>query len=417
MPVDTVVIGAGQAGLAVSRHLTDHDIEHVVLERGRVANRWRSDGWDSLRLLTPNWMSRLPGWSYRGDDPDGFMSVAELIEYLQGYADSFAPPVITDTTVSSVRLADRGYRVRTDDGVWLARNVVIATGTCGSPSVPPMATRLTAVHQLTPSTYRNPIELPDGGVLVVGASASGVQIAQELCRSGRRVVLSTGRHLRLPRSYRGLDIWWWLSQMGRLDEEAEPVTAVDPEKGRGDLSAQLVGRAGEDVDLGTLAAEGVVVAGRVVAASTHRVTLADDLEASTAAADRRLRRLLDSIDSYVARLGLESEVLDPPPYRPVTLPPAPRTLNLAAERIATVIWATGYRSSYPWLHVPVLNAFGQLRQSRGRTPAPGLYCVGLRFGQRRNSSLLDGVRHDAAAVVNHVLATRGNRGRIPTPIA
>lgn len=403
--VDTVVIGGGQAGLAVSWELTQRGHDHVVLERGQVADRWRTAGWDTLRLLTPNWMSRLPGWSYCGDDPDGYRPAAELVDDLQAYADSFAAPVLTGTTVSAVRRHGHGYRVDTDRGSWSARAVVIATGACGSAYVPAVSVGLSRrIHQLTPDRYRNPAGLPDGGVLVVGGSASGVQIAQELRRSGRRVTLSTGRHARVPRSYRGMDIWWWLEQLGRLGRSIEDVAR--PERARREPSLQLVGRPGEDLDLGVLAADGVTIAGRLVAAEGTLVRFDADLPRSTASADATLRRLLDAIDSHVVAHGLRDEVLEPASYRRIDLAPGPSILDLAADGIGSVIWATGYQPSYPWLHVPVLDRSGQLDQHRGVTPAPGLFAVGLRFGQRRSSSLLHGARDDAAAVVGHLTRSR-----------
>ena len=398
---ETVVIGGGQAGLAVSAHLTGAQRDHVVLERGRVGERWRAHGWDSLRLLTPNWMSRLPGWSYRGDEPDGYMPRAELVDHLQGYADAFGAPVRPHTEVRSVSQDAAGYRVRTDRGDWSTRHVVVASGACAQPFVPAAATPLTAeVVQLSPRGYRNPDRLPPGGVLVVGGSASGVQIADEVRRSGRSVVLSTGRHTRAPRSYRGMDIWWWLEQLGRLDRTIEQMRF--PGRARREPSLQLTGRRGEDLDLAVLAERGVVVTGRLVQAEGRHVRFADDLHRTTAAADAGLRRLLDAIDSHVVRHGLAAEVLAPAAYCPVHLATGPRGLDLVGAGIRTVIWATGYRPSYPWLHVPVLDRLGQIRQHRGVTPAPGLYAVGLRFGQRRSSGLLDGVRHDARAVVAHL---------------
>lgn len=406
--VDTVVIGGGQAGLAVSWGLTQHSHDHVVLERGQVANRWRESGWDSLRLLTPNWMSRLPGWSYRGDDPDGYLPASGLIDYLAAYAHSFTAPVVTGTVVSSVSQCGDRYRIDTDGGRWSARSVVVATGACGSPYVPDLSTGFPAdVYQLTPSGYRNPAALPTGGALVIGASASGVQIAQELRRSGRRVVLSVGRHNRVPRGYRGMDIWWWLEQLGRLDRTAEGV--ADIVRVRQEPSLQLVGRPGEDLDLGILAREGVTIAGRLVGVAGHRVEFADDLALSTGAADARLRRLLDAIDSHVGAHGLQSEVLEPTTLRRFELPRGLRNLDLTSG-ISTVIWATGYRPHYQWLHVPVLDAAGQVREHGGRTSAPGLYGVGLPFGQRRSSSLLDGVGRDAAAVVADLVRDRCGNG-------
>lgn len=403
--VDTVVVGGGQAGLAVSWALTQRRREHVVLERGQVADRWLTASWDSLRLLTPNWMSRLPGWSYRGEDQEGYSSAAQLVGYLREYSGSFGAPVLTETNVLSVRHRDGHFEVTTDRGRWVARHVVVATGACGSPHIPALATGLASgITQVTPAAYRNPAGLPGGGVLVVGGSASGVQITQELANAGRRVVLSVGQHTRAPRTYRGMDIWWWLDQLGRLDRSIDDVTDID--RARAETSLQLVGRAGMDIDLGILARDGVDIAGRLVSAGGQSVEFAGDLPRSTAVADVRLRRLLDSIDSHVTAHGLSSEVLEPAPYRPVRLPPGLQRLDLAAEGIRTVVWATGYQPSYPWLRVPVLDAAGQIRQRRGLTAVPGLYAVGLRFGQRRSSTLLDGARHDAAAVVTHLVDCR-----------
>ena len=214
---DTIIIGGGQAGLAMSRCLTDEGIDHVVLERGRVAERWRSERWDSLRLLSPKWHTRLPGFRYQGADRDGFMTMPELISYFERYAKSFSAPVQDETTVLGVERAERGYRVRTDQGDWQAPNVVVATGHCDVPFVPKAAAGLSSdVHQVVPSHYKNPDQLPNGGVLVVGASASGIQLAQEIHRSGRPVTLAVGRHTRIPRRYRGRDIAWWLEASGIL---------------------------------------------------------------------------------------------------------------------------------------------------------------------------------------------------------
>lgn len=401
---DTVVIGGGQAGLAVSWHLTVSRRDHVVIERGRVGHRWRVDGWDSLRLLTPNWMSRLPGWSYRHDDPDGYLPAAGLVEHLQRYADAFGAPVLTGTAVLSVRKTVDGFAVSTDRGTWHARHVVVATGACAQPFIPDAAARLRAsLEQVTPATYRNPGALPPGGVLVVGASASGAQIARELCQAGRRVILAVGQHTRVPRRYRGMDIWWWLERLGRLDRPID--TVPDPDRARREPSLQLVGRPGEDLDLGTLAEAGVVLGGRLIGVDGDRVRFADDLAATTRVAEARLRRLLDAVDSHVVTHGLTGEVLAPRPFRPLRPAPAITELDLAAAGIGTVVWATGYRPSYPWLQLPVLDGRGEIRQHRGLTPVAGLYAVGLRFGQRRSSGLLDGVRHDARTVVGHLTST------------
>jgi putative flavoprotein involved in K+ transport len=403
--VDTVVIGAGHAGLAMSRCLTDRGCDHVVLERGRVAERWRSERWESLRLLSPNWMSRLPGWSYDGRDPNGFMTAGELVTYLDGYARSFDAPVEAETTVEGIeRVGDR-FVVATDRGTWRAERVVLATGHCDRAHVPALAVGLSSsVHQVTPSEYRNPAGLPDGGVLVVGAAASGVQLADELARAGRDVVLAVGGHTRLPRRYRGMDIWWWLERLGVLDQTIDEVR--DPERARREPSLPLVGRpGGGDLDLGSLAGLGVRLAGRLTGIDGRTAQFGGDLAATCARADARMRCLLADIDAHVDANGLAAEVLDPDPIRPVSAAGGPSRLDLGAEGISTVVWATGYRRRYPWLRIPVLDAAGELRHRRGVTPVPGLYVLGLRFQHRRNSSFIDGVRHDAEFIADHI-ATR-----------
>lgn len=395
--IDTLVIGAGHAGLATSRCLTEAGRDHVVLDRGRPAESWRSARWDSLHLLTPNWMSRLPGWSYQGNDPEGFMPVAELVTYLENYASSFDAPVHPWTAVLQVRRDADGYRVDTTSGSWAARHVVVAAGP--RPRVPDIAAGLAPdVWQVHTNRYRSPRNLPSGGVLVVGASASGVQIAGELRRAGREVVLGVGQHTRLPRRYRGMDILWWLESIGALDRTVDDVS--DVRRARREPSTQLA--SGRDLDLGILAELGVVVTGRLVAADGHRVRFAGDLPVTTAAADGRLRRTLAAIDEHVDGTGLAAEVLSPDDIRPVRLGPGPAELDLRAAGIGTVIWATGFDYRYPWLQVPVHDACGEIRQYRGVTQAPGLYTIGLRFMHRRNAQFIDGVRHDARAIVQHL---------------
>ena len=283
--VHTLIIGGGQAGLAMSRCLWDRGVDHVVLERGRLAERWRSERWDSLRLLTPNWQTRLPGWSYRGPDPDGYMRAAELTSYLEDYARSWPVPLHTNTTVLCVRPAGGGYDVLTDQEHWRATNVVVATGACGAPHVPAMAASLPAdIQQFTPSSYRNPDQLPCGAVLVVGASASGVQLAEELHASGRPVLLCVGRHNRMPRRYRGLDIMWWLDRMGTL---TRPVRAGDA---RDQPSLQLAGRPDRaDLDLPRLQSTGIQLLGRLRGIDGYRLHVADDLHRTVAEVDGLVR--------------------------------------------------------------------------------------------------------------------------------
>ncbi|MFD2093475.1 flavin-containing monooxygenase [Blastococcus deserti] len=407
--VPVAVVGAGQAGLAVSRLLTEAGVDHVVLERGRRAQRWRSRPWESLRLLTPNWMSRLPGWEYSGEDPSGFMPAREVAGYLSAYSASFAAPVVEQAEVVSVRPAGGAYRVTTTAGTWTARSVVVATGWADQPFVPPASAGLGSdVVQQTAATYRSVAGLPDGGVLVVGASASGVQLADEIAAAGRRVVLSVGTHTRVPRRYRGMDVLWWLDSMGllarRVRTQVAPSTAADP-------SLQLVGRAdGRDVDLPSLEGRGVELVGRLQSAEGRHLRFADDLARTTAVADERLAALLSRIDAYAHAVGLDDEIL-PAPARPAGIRPGEQLtdLDLARAGIRAVVWATGYRRSYPWLEVPVLDAAGEIRHVHGTTASPGLHVVGMRLQTRRNSTFIDGVRHDAAAVVGRVLDELGAR--------
>ncbi len=401
--IDTVIIGAGQAGLAMSHCLSGHGRDHVVLERGRLAERWRSERWDSMRLLSPNWMTRLPGWRYRGPDPDGFMTAGELAHHLQEYAVAIRAPVVEGTPVTSLVADGARFRVETDDGAWSAADVVVATGWCDRPAVPSVARGLARdLHQVTPDRYRNPAQLPAGGVLVVGASATGVQLAAELNADGRDVVLAVGSHVRLPRTYRGMDILWWLDRMGNFDHTIDDM--ADAERTRRRPSLQLAGRTDRrTLDLPTLQDHGVQLAGRVTAIDGARVALAADLGVTTAGADARLRRLLGAVDGHIAAHGLDAEVLEPDP------PPACRPsavvdqLDLRRRGIHTVVWATGHRRTYPWLRLPVLDAAGEIGQARGVTAWPGLYVLGQRFQHYRSSDFIDGVGRDAAMVADHLV--------------
>jgi putative flavoprotein involved in K+ transport len=417
--VDTLVIGAGHAGLATSRLLTAAGRDHVVLERGRVGERWRSERWDSLHLLTPNWMLRLPGSWYAGPDPDGYTPATGFVEMLEEYAAAFAAPVVEGTTVEDVRDSGRGtsrYVVTTDDGAWHARNLVIATGPHGRPVLPAGLDGLAVgpARLLPARDYRNPGQLAPGGVLVVGASASGVQIADELARSGRDVTLAVGRHTRMPRSYRGLDVFWWLDATGRLARTIDK--RRDREAARRETSLQLIGRRHDDlpdssVDLSALQGRGVRLTGRLVEVSGHVVRLADDLAERVAEADTAMHQFLDAVDEHVLASGLTDEVW--PAVRPkaVRLSPTPTRLDLQAEDVTTVIVAAGYRPHHPWLRLPVTAADGSIVQRRGRTDAPGVYTVGQRFQHRRDSSVIRGAAYDAAGVVAHLV------GRMPVDVA
>jgi putative flavoprotein involved in K+ transport len=390
---DAIIIGAGQAGLAMSHCLSRSSIDHVVLERGQLAQRWRDERWDSLRLLTPNWMSRLPGWSYQGTDPDGFMTMPEVTSYLENYGHASKAPAITDAAVSSVRRVPGAYRVESSRGTWHARCVVIATGQCDTPFIPDMARDAPpSVWQMTPSDYRSSGELPKGHVLIVGASASGVQLAAELQQSGRQVTIAVGRHTRLPRLYRGRDIMWWMDRIGLLTVRAEQVS--DLRHARAQPSMQLVGRPDRsDLDLGILRGMGVQVVGRAAGIRDGTLYLQDDLMETVPAAQRKLERLLSRIDQTADVMDAPSESWPADLAMPES---SPATLRLNGRGIDTIIWATGFRRNYTWLQVPILDSTGEIIHAGGVTPSPGLYVLGLRFLRRRNSNFLDGVGADAA---------------------
>jgi putative flavoprotein involved in K+ transport len=378
--------------------------DHVILERGRVAERWRSERWQSLRTLTPNWMNRLPGADYAGPDADGFMTKDELVAHFEAYAASFAAPVLERTPVESVVRTGDGFDV-VGGGRWRARNVVIATGWADRPRVPSSARRLPRrVQQLTAASYRHPSQVVGERVLVVGASASGTQIADELARAGRTVTIAAGRHRRLPRRYRGRDILWWLDDLGLLDRY--PRNEDERRRLVGEPSMQLA--AYRAVDLNMLLGEGVAVTGHLDGVADGRVWFADDLMTTVADADRRLRRLIDQIDQRADELGTPG---DGDRAGPVDPPPAPPSLPLGAGGVDAIVWATGYRRSYPWLHVPVLDARNEIRHDHGITPVPGLFVSGMRFQSGRRSTFIDGTRVDAPVIAD-AIARRDARDRV-----
>jgi putative flavoprotein involved in K+ transport len=414
--VDTVVIGAGHAGLATSRLLTQAGHDHVVLERGRVGERWRSERWDSLRLLTPNWMLALPGSRYGGPDPDGFAPAAQYVEMLEEYAASFAAPVVDGTTVEEVRASGRDssrFTVSTDAGTWHAGHLVIATGPHGVPVLP---AGLDPAHApatlLTARDYRSPAQVAPGGVLVVGASASGVQIADELQRAGRQVTLAVGRHTRMPRSHRGFDIYWWLEATGRLrrpfDGTRERSAALS-EPSMQLVGRQHAGRSASEVDLAALQRRGVRLTGRLREFTGGIARFADDLASRVSEAEARMHRFLDVADAYAERSGLVAEIWRPERPAPVTLPStSPTRVDLRAEGIDTIVVASGYRPDHPWLQLPVLTADGWIGQHHGVTAVPGVYTVGQRGQHGRASGTIAGAAHDAAYVVDRIA------GRTPT---
>jgi putative flavoprotein involved in K+ transport len=401
MRVPVVIVGAGPAGLAMSGHLTAAGIGHIVLERGEVANSWRTERWDSLRLLTPNWMSALPAHRYRGDDPDGFMTARETVAFFDDYARFFGPPVLTQVTVESVRRTSAGFDVLSDAGSWQCDVVVAATGASSEPRAPAVAADLPArIDQVTALEYRRPSRLdPAGEVLVVGASASGVQIADELRRAGRAVTVAVGEHVRLPRSYRDRDIYWWMDTIGQLDERYDEVD--DIERARRHASVQLVGTVEHaDLDLRTLRERGVRVIGRLVGIAGGAAQCSGSLANLVANADLKQARLLRRIDEFVAANRLEGDVGPMIAPAPTDLPTPPTELELAA--FSTVIWATGYRPSYPWLDPDAFDRRHRVVHDGGVARLPGLYLLGLPFMRRRRSNLISGVGRDAADLCTHL---------------
>jgi len=399
----TVIIGAGQSGLAMSKHLTERSVDHVVLERGEVANSWRTERWDSLRLLTPNWQSRLPGYAYDGDDPDGFMTMREVARYLQRYAGLSSAPIITGTRVKRVRPRDGGYEIATSQGPWRCRALVIASGACNIATIPSLSAGLPhGVTSLTPLQYRNPGLLPDGGVMVVGASASGVQLAREIHAAGRRVVLSAGEHIRMPRMYRGRDIQWWMDATGVMDVRCDAVE--DIERARRLPSLQLVGTPERvTVDFNSLREAGVEIVGRLVGLRDGKAQFSGSLANHCALADLKMNRLLAGIDEWVRANSLADRFPAPERYKPTDIGSDPKLdLDLSDGGIRTVIWATGYRPDYSWLDVDVLDRKGRIRHDGGVVPAPGMYVLGLPFMRRRKSSFIDGAGDDAADLAAHL---------------
>lgn len=409
MRTTVVVIGAGHSGLAVSHFLSQRSIDHVVLERGEVAWSWRTQRWDSLRLLTPNWQSRLPGLCYGGGDPDGYMTMPEVVEFISGYARLIDAPVLTGAAVASVRRGPggAGYVIDTERGRFECEAAVLATGGFGRPKVPDLGEPLPAgVTALSPFEYRRPDGLAPGGVLVVGASATGVQIADEVQRSGRPVTLAVGEHVRMPRLYRGRDVFWWMERSGLLDERYDEVD--DIVRVRRTPSPQLAGTPERaTLDLNALTDAGVRLAGRLGAVRGGKVLLSGSLPNKCELADLKLNRLLDAFDEWATSAGTGNGAGDigpPERFEPTRTPPSPPLeLDLASGEIATIIWATGFVPDYSWIDIDVLDRRGRIRHDGGVvTGSPGLYVIGLNFLRRRKSSFIHGAEDDARDLVSHL---------------
>ncbi len=410
---ETVIVGGGHAGLALSYHLGRRGRPHVILERGRVAERWRSERWDSLMFQFPNWSLRLPGQEYAGDDPDGFATRDEVIGFIERYRELIDAPVRAGVRVDRLRAVDGGFRLETTAGPIEAVNAVVATGPYQEPILP-------AVHQAFPSGlvqmhssgYRNPAQLPPGAVLVVGSGASGCQIVEDLLAAGRAVYFAVGRHRRYPRRYRGHDMFWWMERIGALDQtlEERPEARERPNP----LVTGVGG--GHEIDLRDYAAAGVTLLGHLRAVSGSRLLLADDVEALLAAGDESVAVFTRAVDAYIARSGLMAPAEAPPPgslqaVSPRAAPRAPiRELDLAASGIMSVVWATGFRRDFGWIDPPVLDDRGEPIHRRGVTDCPGLYFLGLPWLHKLRSSVLCGVGDDAAHLADQI-AARATRPR------
>jgi putative flavoprotein involved in K+ transport len=403
MKTTTVVIGAGQSGLAMSRRLTERSIDHVVLERGEVAHSWAKERWDSLRLLTPNWQNSLPGQPYAGDDPDGYLSAKGVAAFLSDYAATIAAPVQTGTTVTRVSATDDGYEVETDRGTWSCETVVIASGACNLGNVPAVGAGLSpSIRSLTALDYRSPDDLDDGGVLVIGASATGVQLADEIARSGRQVTISVGEHVRMPRSYRGKDIFWWMDAAGVLDESFDQFD--DLVRTRHVPSPQLIGTPEHrTINLNTLRDAGIKIVGRLGRLQDDVAQFSGGLANACQLADFKLGRLLDRFDEWAETAGADG-IGASERYEPTKVDPLPTLeTKLTEAGIGTVFWATGFSPDYSWLDVPVFGYKGSIKHDGGVvTDAPGMYLLGTSLLRRRRSTYINGAESDTHDIAEHL---------------
>ena len=396
--IETVIVGGGQAGLTISHCLTRQGRAHIVLERNRIAERWRTERWDSLRFQFPNWSMRLPDFPYAGDDPDSYAPRDDVVRFIESYAAFIQAPIRTGVEVRALRRVSYGFHLETVGAAIEARNVVIATGPYQRPAIPPAAAGLGRVVQMSASDYRNPVQLPPGGVLVIGAGASGCQIAEELMRAGRTVFLSVGPHRRVPRRYRGRDIIWWITELGMDDAIADGESARKPPL----LISGAYG--GETIDLRRYAAQGMVLLGRLQDARDGIVSFAPDLERTLAAGDDSFAGLIAAADAHVARTGLSL-----PRETVAVTEPAPAadpivTLGLRAAGIETAIWATGYRYDFGWVDLDIFTSAGDPIHRRGVTDVPGAYFLGLPFLHKTKSSFMSGVGEDAAYLAERIAA-------------
>lgn len=409
-----IVVGAGQAGVAMSEHLIKAGVPHIVLERARIAERWRTCRWDSLVANGPAWHDRFPSLEFP-DHPDAFIPKEQVADYFVSYVQHMNSPVRCGVEVKSVtRLVGRsGFRVETSAGPFEAQHVVAATGAFQTPVIPSIVPETAGITQLHSADYRNPAQLPEGAVLVVGAGSSGVQIAEELARAGRKVYLSVGPHDRPPRSYRGRDFVWWLGVLNKWDAEATPgvehtTIAVSGANG------------GQTVDFRQLAARGITLVGRTESSEGGELRFADDLRANIERGDANYLSVLDEADAYVERSGTD---LPPEPAAREFLPMPDcvltplQTLHLKQAGVTTILWATGYASDYSWLPGDAVDAKGRPRHQRGVSSEPGIYFLGLPWQTRRGSSFIWGVWYDAKYVADHIVKQSAYMAYQPTATA
>jgi putative flavoprotein involved in K+ transport len=404
--VEVVIIGGGQAGLALSYYLIQQGRTHIVLEQGQVGETWRSGRWDSFTLITPNWMTQLPGFPYKGDDPDGFLSREDIVAYLEGYAASFKAPLQCGIRVTSVRQqpGGDGYLVEANGMTYLTANVVLATGAYPKPKLPTISAALPVdICQLHTSMYHNPRSLPSGAVLVVGTGQSGCQIAEELHQSGRRVYLSTSSCGRVPRRYRGKDVTWWLTRIGFFDRTIDQLPSPNA---RFACNPQLSGaQGGHDINLRQFDRDGIILLGHLQTVHGKQMILAPDLEENLTKADAFEIQITQAIDEYIKKTGMNvaaNSTFREVPHTGALTAKSILTLDLQLAGINSIIWATGYKLDFGWVQIPVFDELGYLVHQRGITAFPGLYFLGLHWLYKTKSALLYGVGEDAAFIASAI---------------
>ncbi len=404
--VEVVIIGGGQAGLALSYYLTQQGRTHIVLEQGQVGETWRSGRWDSFTLITPNWMTQLPGFPYKGDDPDGFLSREDIVAYLEGYAASFKAPLQCGIRVTSVRQqpGGDGYLVEANGMTYSTANVVLATGAYPKPKLPTISAALPVDFcQLHTSMYHNPRSLPSGAVLVVGTGQSGCQIAEELHQSGRRVYLSTSSCGRVPRRYRSKDVTWWLTRIGFFDRTIDQLPSPNA---RFACNPQLSGaQGGHDINLRQFDRDGIILLGHLQNVHGKQMILAPDLEENLTKADAFEIQITQAIDEYIKKTGMNvaaNSTFREVPHTGTLTAKSILTLDLQLAGINSIIWATGYKLDFGWVQIRVFVELGYPVHQRGITAFPGLYFMGLHWLYKTKSALLYGVGEDAAFIASAI---------------